>query len=162
MTNANTDTDLGAAAGRTIKRAANAVEALISAAARRDRDVVCQLIDVYRVPVDMTINDHPTALCYAAWLGDWWLSNFLLQRGASPHYADSDGLTPLHYAAWGGNDLIAASLIAAGAEVNAADENGYTPLALAVSHSDGDHCAELLYRYGGRSTAGQSGPQRFQ
>lgn len=79
----------------------------------------------------------------------------LINEGANPNTANSDGVTPLMYAAQGGFAEIASLLIESGADVNARPDNEVTALH-AATENDQFEIAELLIRNNSRLDARES------
>jgi ankyrin repeat protein len=75
-----------------------------------------------------------TPLCGAASWGHTAVLRALLEAGADPDRAESDGFTPLAWAVAGGSCESASMLLEAGADPNRADSHGRTPLHRAADH----------------------------
>lgn len=69
----------------------------------------------------------------------------LLQHGADPNIADSEGKTPLHHeCSWRANVARVEVLLEAGADPNARDNEGRTPLHEAAKHGRGQAAVVLI------------------
>jgi ankyrin repeat protein len=77
------------------------------------------------------------------------LTGYLLEQGADPNAAKTDGVHPLHLAAQRGDLPIVSLLLAHGADINARDSKGWTPLDRAGKWKHPE-VAEYLRRRGGR------------
>ena len=75
----------------------------------------------------------------------------LLDRGASPNIADSDGWTTLTAASLEGHLHVVRALIAGGARVNAVDADGNTAL-MTAAFKGHDDVVEALLAAGARSS----------
>ena len=77
------------------------------------------------------------------------LTEYLLDQGADPNAAKTDGVRPLHLAAQRGVLPIVALLLAHGAHINARDSKGWTPLDRSVKWNHTD-VAKYLRQHGGQ------------
>lgn len=81
------------------------------------------------------INAQPlskeTALLTAVKFNFEDITLYLLDRGANPSLADSDGNTPLHFAVLYNYPVIVDMLLYYGADINVKNNKGYTPLMIA-------------------------------
>ena len=97
------------------------------------------LLDEFGVDPNLTTTScHDTALGSAACRSELPVLQLLLERGADPNRARTDGYTPLFYAAEvgasAGSTAVMAALLGAGADPNARASGGVTPLHWAARH----------------------------
>lgn len=121
------------------------VEELARACASNNPDTVRSLIK-QGIAVDAVTKAGDTAACLAARHGSFeCLSLLLVEAGADPNQADSEGGAPAHYAATGGHLECLDVICTVRGDVNQADADGATALhrAAAAGHLA---CVERLLR----------------
>ncbi len=91
---------------------------------------VSRLCTRYRSSISSAALRH--ALSIAARQGHAALVSILLEAGADPDVADSEGWTPLRASAWGGHASTVQVLLERGAQVDACDSEGRTALRAAA------------------------------
>lgn len=94
--------------------------------------------------LNVTDEDHYTALHKAAYNGHVQISEYLLGAGANFAARTVDGWQPLHCACRWNKVTVASLLLQSGADVNAQTNGGLTPLHLAASLVDGGPTIQLL------------------
>ena len=83
----------------------------------------------------------------AAYVGDIFLLQSLIQTEKDANLRDKRNTTPLHHAIYGGYEDCALFLLECGAEVDALDDRGISPLHIASSQGHLD-CLKLLIKFG--------------
>lgn len=112
------------------------------------RDEVLGFLLDHGAQVNDTNNKNETAVLFAAKAGQTHSIQFLVERGADPSIAASNGMTPLHECAFRKNaDGVKFLLAQDGVKVEAETAEGETPLALACAGGD-TTCIKLLLEKG--------------
>jgi len=119
------------------------IRQLLVSAALGDHERVRYLIEHHQIPVDSSLKNKPSALCYAAMKGDAQLTQYLLYRGADVNYCDYAQQTPLHYASLGGHAGVVQCLLQHGANPEQMNCVGNTALNLACNRQAQTCCALL-------------------
>ncbi|CAN5684769.1 hypothetical protein BH11ARM2_BH11ARM2_09480 [soil metagenome] len=120
----------------------NNPSALINAAKEGDIDTTERLVDA-GVDVDTAIN-NTTALLSASLFGHTAVVKLLLEKGANPNYANSDGNTPLYWAIDEDFFEVASLLLKHGANPKLANNSGSTALHPACAQRDVPMVTALL------------------
>jgi len=106
---------------------ADALEAFPTAVWNGQWDIADMLIKDHDVRIDAARGgDRPLLNNLVRW-GQFQLARELLNRGASPNVADTNGWTAMHQAASRGNVAMWQALVDAGGDENRRDRKGYTP-----------------------------------
>lgn len=105
-------------------------QSLFYAAQMGYTSAVAKLCNRYRSSISPAALRH--ALSIAARQGHASLVSTLLEAGADPDVADSEGWTPLRASAWGGHASTVQVLLERGAQVDASDSEGRTALRAAA------------------------------
>ena len=102
----------------------------VHVAAGEGKEEVLQFLLDKGVPVDIRNKYGVTALCSAAWFGQYDTAKMLIQRGANvnDHVTNLDLRTPLHSAAYQGNVKLVELLLDHGADINALEDDNETAL----------------------------------
>ena len=103
--------------------------------------------------VSIPLADGTTALHWAAHWDELEIASLLLQAGAKPNAADSNGVTPLLLACTNGRPLMANLLLRSGADPKLARATGVTPLMMAARTGSAPLVRLLLERGADVNTA---------
>uniref|UniRef100_A0A8C4J7U9 Ankyrin 1 n=1 Tax=Dromaius novaehollandiae TaxID=8790 RepID=A0A8C4J7U9_DRONO len=101
--------------------------------------------------------DDQTPLHCAARIGHTSMVKLLLEDGANPNLATTNGYTPLHIAAKQNQMEVASSLLQYGASANAESVQGVTPLHLASQEGHADMVALLFSKQANGNLGNKSG-----
>jgi uncharacterized protein len=124
--------------------AANAVDASLAEAVRRQDTGSARVLLARHSDVNATLADGSTALFWAARWDDAALVDQLLGAGASPSIANRYGISPLFEACENGDHAIIEDLLKAGADPNSAQPQGETALMTAARTGDVDSVKALI------------------
>lgn len=114
----------------SLNEAEDPEQSLFYAAQMGYTSAVTKLCNRYRTSISPAALRH--ALSIAARQGHASLVSILLEAGADPDVADSEGWTPLRASAWGGHASTVQVLLERGAQVDASDSEGRTALRAAA------------------------------
>ena len=124
------------AGGADVLYAANGITALHAAAQEGEIDVVMELVEFGKCPIDIRGSNRLTPLIVATAMNRLNIVRWLLENGAKPQSANRDGNTALHVAAQENFLPIVEILlthISHAKYVDKQNEMGVTPLMLAVT-----------------------------
>jgi len=130
-------------------------QALRSAFALGDEQMITELVKSWPSPVRVELDKEYTVLQWALWEGKAEMVKVCVENGARINAVGAPvpgcpwRMTPIQLAIYRERRDIVEILIAAGADVNAKDTNGETALHHAVEHRNSS-VAELLRKYGAK------------
>ena len=133
---------------REAQRLANGEVGILDASGRNDTASVQAYVNSGADVNAITVNGQNTPLLYAAREGNMEMTRMLLEAGADPNLASTDGYesTPLKKAAQRGHTEIIRALVEAGADIDFASQDlpGLSALATASHYGQADAVAVLL------------------
>ena len=125
---------------------------LFAAAWRGEEQVVKDLINGKRVPINAVDENHVTALRFTAQYGHTDLTKFLLDRGADPNIKAHDKIDPLLSAVEQGHKEIILLLLDNGAKVNT--RTNFTNAILLSREKGHSEIEQILRDHGGTESMG--------
>lgn len=111
----------------------------------KHNEIVEMLLDAQKPP---EINSHDykfnTALTYSVLTKNFSTLKKLLEKGANPNIANTEGNTPLHHAVMDGSTEAVQLLLDNKADKNAKNQHGYTPLIASIEKDNIEIAKQLL------------------